>query len=258
MLTELAQSKQPLGVRELARRLAIDRSTVQRCLTTLKSRGFVRQDARSRGYELGYASRALAASIATTDDLIAASEGPMRALAAAAGETICLNVREDGWRVLLFQVESDQPLRYSIKLGQRYPLHCGAASKVLVAFLPEEEFAALRGEIDSNWKSLTQATPASWRQFERALAEIRANGYAVTRGETVAGVVGIAAPVRDASGRVLAALGVYGPEIRLGPTRVRQLIPRVKKAASEISMALGAQAQRPGKAVKRELLYAEA
>lgn len=244
VLTEMAQAKQPLGARELSRRLGIDRSTAQRCLATLKTHGFVRQDPRSRAYELGYAARALAASIASKEQLVPASEEPMRKLCAIARETICLTVRDDRWRVLLFQVESEEPLRYAIKFGQRYPLHSGAAGKVLLAFLPGHELEELRPAIESEWKRLTPQTPRNWRELEQALIKVRHDGFAVTQGETVEGVVGIAAPVFDGSRQVVASVGIYGPQLRLSTSRIKALVPHVLTAAREISASLGADVKR--------------
>jgi DNA-binding IclR family transcriptional regulator len=243
VLTEMAQAREPLGARELSRRLGIDRSTVQRCLATFKTHGFVRQDARSRRYELGYAARALAASIAMKEQLVPASEQPMRKLAAFAHETVCLNLRDDRWRVLLFQVECDEPLRYALRLGERYSLFSGAASKVLLAFLPEDELEHLRPGIEAEWQRLTPSTP-NWRELEQALVKVRRDGFAVTSGETVRGVAGIAAPVFDGSGQPVASVGIYGPQIRLTTDRIKSLVPHVVETAYEISKALGAGTRR--------------
>lgn len=239
VLTEMAQTREPLGPRELSRRLGIDRSSVQRCLATLKTHGFVRQDPRSRGYQLGYAARALAASIASKEQLVPASEQPMRKLSAVAHETVCLNVRDDCRRILLFQVECDEPLRYALRLGERYSLNSGAASKVLLAFLPEEEFELLRPEIEAEWKRAGSNAP-DFQALSQALTKVRRDGYAVTNGETLRGVAGIAAPVFDGRAQLVASVGIYGPQLRLTPSRVKSLVPRVVEAANEISRALGA------------------
>jgi DNA-binding IclR family transcriptional regulator len=239
VLTELAQSSEPLGPRELERRLGIARSAVQRGLTTLKAHGYVRQDPVSKSYELGYAARALGETAAAKEQLIQASRERMQRLCALADETVCLNVRDGDSRVAIFQVETERPLRYSIKIGQRYPLYAGAAGKVLLAFLSGEEVARLRAYLERS-KGYGGSTPKSWREMERSLADVAARGYAVTYGEAVPEAVGIAAPIFDNARRIIACVGIYGPEFRLPRTRVEELIPRVQEAARVISRSLGA------------------
>ena len=137
-----------------------------------------------------------------------------------AGETICLNVRDGSWRMPLFQVESEQALRYSVKIGKRYPLTAGAASKVLLAFLPKIELARVCLDLEAGWNRLTASAPKNLRELERSLPDVAACGYAVSHGETVPEAVGIATPIFDNVGRVVASIGIYGPEFRLPRARI--------------------------------------
>jgi len=257
VLTELGKSSEQLGARELERRLGIARSAVQRGLTTLKAHGFVRQDPTSRLYELGYAARALGETIEAKEQLIRACRDRMQKLCAVADETVCLNVRDGESRVPIFQIETEQALRYSIKVGQRYPLYAGAAGKVLLAFLPAAELARLCADFESSW---TRAAPApkNWRDMKRSLADVVARGYAVTHGEAVPEAVGIAAPIFDSAGRVIACIGIYGPEFRLPRARVVDLALRVKEVARAVSKSLGAKSKVRQKSIERETSNQEA
>jgi DNA-binding IclR family transcriptional regulator len=163
----------------------------------------------------------------------------MERLCALADETVCLNVRDGDSRLAIFQVETERPLRYSIKIGQRYPLYAGAAGKVLLAFLSKPELARLRAHLEPNLGRDASA-PKSWHEMGRSLADVAARGHAVTHGEAVPEAVGIAAPIFDNAGRIIACVGIYGPEFRLPRARVRELIPHVQDAARAISKSLGA------------------
>jgi IclR family transcriptional regulator, acetate operon repressor len=239
VLSELARHSEQLGPRELERRLGIARSAVQRGLATLKAHGFVRQDPTSKLYELGYAALALGEGAAAKKQLVQSCKDRMQKLCALANETVCLNVRDGTSRVPLFQVETEQELRVSIKIGQRYPLLAGAGGRALLAFLPSEELAQLRAQLVSNRKP-SGAGPKSWREIERSLVDVRSRGYAVTQSEAIPEAVGIAAPIFDSAGRTIASIGIYGPAFRLTRVRVIDLGPRVKDAAKAISRSLGA------------------
>jgi DNA-binding IclR family transcriptional regulator len=239
VLNELARDSEQLGARELERRLGIARSAVQRGLTTLKAHGFVRQDPNSKLYELGYAALALGEAATAKKQLVQACKDRMQKLCAISDETVCLNVRDGASRVPIFQVETEQELRISIKIGQRYPLLAGAGGKALLAFFSSDELAQFRTALMSDWRRFG-TTPKSWREIDRSLADVRTRGYAVTQSEAIPEAVGIAAPIFDNAGRAVACIGIYGPAFRLTRARVIDLAPRVKDAARAISRSLGA------------------
>jgi len=236
-LNALASHPGEIGPRELARRLSITRSAAQRVLNTLTAFNFTQQNPISRLYRLGHAIRNLAAAMESKDELIAVARQPMTVLSAHAGETVCLHVREDCARVSILQIGCDNELRYNVKLGVRYPLNAGAAGRALLAFLHENELQQLISRLE--WKRWTGETARNWKEFERWLQETKRNGFAVSRGESTPGVCGIAAPVFDITGTVVAAVGIHAPKVRISAARIAELAPHVAVAAAEVSHALG-------------------
>ena len=101
------------------------------------------------------------------------------------------------WRIPVAQVESRQVLRWTVELGVRYPLYAGAASKVLLAFLSEDELAEIRRGLE--FKPLAPNTLRSWNALCSDLDQVRREIVAVSAGETVEGAAGVAGPVRDAT-----------------------------------------------------------
>jgi IclR family transcriptional regulator, KDG regulon repressor len=242
-LNALAESPDEFGPRELARRLSITRSAAQRILNSLTAFGFAQQSASSRLYRLGYAIRNLAATIETKDELLEAARDPMNRLSEAAGETVCLHVRDDGWRVSIMQIGCDNELRYNVKIGVRYPLNAGAAGRILLAYLPLDEARELSKRME--WKQWTSETARNWKEFERWMMDAKRSGFAVSRGESTPGVCGIAAPVFDMSASVVASIGLHAPKVRMPAARIAEFGPRVERAAAETSQALGYRAAKP-------------
>jgi IclR family acetate operon transcriptional repressor len=236
-LNALANSPDECGPRELARRLSITRSAAQRILNTLTAFGFAQQNTSSRLYRLGYAVRNLAATIETNDELLAAAREPMNRLSEAAGETVCLHVRDGSWRVSVMQIGCDNELRYNVKVGVRYPLNAGAAGRVLLAYLPLDDARELGKRLE--WKQWTNETARNWKEFERWMVETKRVGFAISRGESTPGVCGIAAPIFDISGSVVAAIGLHAPKVRMPAARIAELAPRVVRAAAEAAQTLG-------------------
>ena len=102
--------------------------------------------------------------------------------------------------------------------GGRHPAHCTALGKVLLAHLPWEDVVAI---LEAHPPArLTPATFVDEEELRVELAEVARQGYAVDAEERTPGVVCIAAPVRDLTGRVVAAISISGPRLRLPSRRI--------------------------------------
>jgi IclR family acetate operon transcriptional repressor len=142
--------------------------------------------------------------------------------------------------VFIDVVESEELIRYTVRIGQRSPLHATANGKAILAFLP----AGPREEILKTvpLKRYTDRTLTSLPALRASLDGVRAAGVAVSVDETVRGASGVAAPVYDHEGRVAGACAVGGPTERMKP-RLRQLAIDVKTTARTISALLGYDAE---------------
>jgi len=221
-----------LGVTEIAQRLTLSKAAVHRILASLRTRALVEVDETTRRYSLGPAAFALGVAYQAHIDVRGTAAPELRALSAATQETATLSVFSGHGRIYVDQVTPAREIVMSVPLGLAFPLHAGASSKALLAFLPEVE---IEGVLEGLHGSGSVVDPDALRE---ELREIRRRGFATTNGERQAGAASIAAPVFDHSGRPVAALSVCGPAERFVPqlATAQQLLP---EATARVSARLG-------------------
>jgi DNA-binding IclR family transcriptional regulator len=216
LLSSFDEDHVDLGVAELARRLGLHRSTVSRIAATLERAGFLRRE-RER-YRLGNELMRLGSLALSTLDLVTTLRPAMERLASLSGETVNLAV-PDGRSVLhVAELPSAFILSSSTGwTGRTTPPHAAANGKVLMAY------GAIELPEDVELERFTRHTVTSRRKLDRELAIARQQGYATAVSELEDGLVAVAAPVFDGSGRCVAALSVSGPELRLGASDLARL-----------------------------------
>ena len=169
--------------------------------------------------------------------LVATTTPVLEELAVLSGETVSLLIRQGFDRVVVQRVDSPHPLRYTIRIGQRLPLHVGAAGVVLASAMPEEELRQLLdrlGEI-----RLATGETLTRDDWLAKLERVRRQGFAVSVEEREVGVVSIAAPVVVPGKGTVAAIAVSGPPSRMSQEKIEYLIVEVRRAAQEIADSYG-------------------
>jgi DNA-binding IclR family transcriptional regulator len=213
-------SAKPMTLTEVARSAELPKSTALRFLRTLEEAGWVFRD-RSGTYSLGAAIAGLAAQYLSGNPLVAMATPPMRALNATLDETVSLSRRVGLARVCVQEFPSTKNLRLVLGLGEQGPLHAGASGILLYAHMPEAERVRLAEE------GLTRYTPDTIVDFEELEAEaeqVREQGWAMTRGQKTEGGLAIAVPISEPGSRSdIAALGVFGPEIRCSTKKAQDI-----------------------------------
>jgi IclR family transcriptional regulator, KDG regulon repressor len=127
-------------------------------------------------------------------------------------------------------------MRIQTPIGGALLLYCSATGKAMLAFQSREFIE----NIASSTVKFTPMTISGRRKLLTELEQIRRDGYALNRGERVAGVCGVAAPVTNSAGDVRAAIGISGPVERLNLRALDNLGPVVRDIASRLSHDLGA------------------
>jgi DNA-binding IclR family transcriptional regulator len=212
------------------------KGTVHRMLSTLVHTGFVRQDAQSGRYALTLKAWRIGSAAIRDLDLVKLALPVLDSFVEEAGETVHLAVLDaSGTAVYVARVESPQSIRVQTRLGQSNPSWCTATGRAMIAFHPEIAERVLAHPLERR----TPHTVTDRRRIRERLAEVREKGYAVTVAENHPEVGGIAAPVRDHTGEVVAACGLGVPAFRMDEPLVRREIPLVLAAAARISAALG-------------------
>jgi DNA-binding IclR family transcriptional regulator len=241
ILKQFTHAAPERGVTELSQALDLDKASVHRQLKALEAEGFVEQG-RDRRYRLGFATLRLASVRLAQTTLVDVAKPHMIALWRRTGETVQLSILDGDGVLYLHILESPQPIRVASRMGEVGPLYCTAAGKVLLAYLPEARRAAL---LARPLAALTPKTVTDPARLARELATVRARGHAVDNEGFIAFLRVVAAPVRDASGAVVAALAVGGPSIRVTPAILRDFAVQVTAAADAVARELGY----PGSAV---------
>lgn len=221
---------------ELAQRVGLNKATVHRLLAALEAEQFITRNPATGGYRLGPELIVLGGCAVRANDLPTAARPALEELADATGETTSLEVLAGGEVMILDEVSSRHLLGIAQDVGMRLPLHATSTGKLLLAHLGQADADALLAE---PLPALTAGTITSPATLRRQLAAIRAEGYAVTAGELEIGFSAVAAPVRNAAGRVVAAVSVGGPSSRLDDDTLRQVIQLTRRAGEQVSRRLG-------------------
>ena len=236
LLLALGESHGEAGVTELARRLGLHKSTASRLLATLERRGLVEQDEETGKYRLGLIVIRLAEKAERTLDLRALAMPELDRLARATRETTGLGVLNGDQLLTVAQADGPNLVALGDWTGRGVPLHSVSGGKVLLASMPEREVMRL---VRRGLDRFTERTIIGLEPLIEELARVRRRGFATAFGEYDVRLNGIAAPVHDARGNVIAAIDVWGPSLRLTADRVPELVQQVREAAAAVSVRLG-------------------
>jgi DNA-binding IclR family transcriptional regulator len=231
-----SESEYEMGISALALRLGLAKSTVHRLATTLVEYDILEQNRETGKYRLGLALFELGTLVRRKMDAASASHNEITALAESTGETVQLALL-DHLSVLYIRIrESRQAVRMSSSLGSRAPAHCTSVGKALLAHQPAE---LVNQVVENGLKRYTVNTITDPASLMEELASVRARGYAVDDEEIEVGLRCVAAPIRDHSGHVVAAISVAAPVQRMTKKNIQSTVPGVVAAAEAISRRLG-------------------
>jgi DNA-binding IclR family transcriptional regulator len=239
LLEVLARSDRALGVSELAARVDLGKSNAHRLLQTLTELGYVRRDAATGTYAAAIRLWELGTAMIDHLDLRELALPAMEGLLSRTRESVHLSVLDGDEVVYLHKLESPEPVRAYSKIGGRAPARCVATGKALLAALNETTLAG----VAENLHAFTPKSITDPDAFLQEMAGIRTRGYATNAGEWQETVCGVAAPIHDPAGGVIAAIGVSGPAERLRPGRFKALGAEVVAAADAVERALAGDAE---------------
>ncbi|MDI3385083.1 IclR family transcriptional regulator [Streptomyces sp. B-S-A8] len=224
------------GVSEVASAMDVHKSTAFRLLGALEAHGMVEQDGERGKYRLGFGIVRLAGAVTGRIAVTRYGRKICDRLAQELGETMNIAVLEAHCVINLDQVRGPAAIAAQNWVGRQTPLHSTSNGKVLLAHLSP----GLRHELiaEAGLPRTTPRTLTSEEELERALAEVRERGYALTLEEYEEGLNAIAAPVRSADGETVAALTASGPAYRFTEQRMHEIAPALMAGADRISLRL--------------------
>ncbi len=238
LLEAVANARGPVSLSELMPVLGIDRSSVFRLANTLVRRGFLAQVPESKRYTLGSSIWRLASLFRFENVLLQQARPHVDALAADTGETTHVAVRRGAQAVLIERQLTAKALGVTgAGSGTAVALHSTGVGKALIVDFDREGLCQLFGS--EKLPRFTRRTITTIAALSDACRQARISGFAVDDEEEHEGVRCIGAPIRDASGAVVAAVGISAPVERLPHEAVRKMGGRVIAAADAISRELG-------------------
>ncbi|WP_069803112.1 IclR family transcriptional regulator [Thermogemmatispora onikobensis] len=246
ILEAFPRGESALLPQEIAERTGLPLPTVYRLAQALAEHGLLMKEG-SR-FRLGLTLLRLGLLVAESIDVRRQALPHLTWLNSQTGENAELHIRQHEARVVIEVVRSPHNLRPFAEIGAPLPLHRGAAGKILLAWLPDEERLALAHASRERFDSERAAGERGWDVggFVAELERVRRQGWAYSEGERVAGVAGLAAPIFDRGGQVVAALTLVAPAARLGPEQRERAIPLVCEAARRASYDMGHTASAAG------------
>ncbi|CAN5477516.1 IclR family transcriptional regulator [soil metagenome] len=218
---------------EVARQVALPKSTVSRMLSTLEGIGAVERVTQPEGFRIGPEMITLTAQVAYPRSLSALVRPYLQELAQLSGETISLSIPDGDRALTIDQIDSWRELRLRNWVGKRLPLYCTSDGKLYLAQWHE---AAINEYLARPLERYAPNTITDPDQLRQELAQIRIQGYAWNNRERDADLVSIAAPVYDENQVIVAAICLFGPFFRFPPADQRQeLIRLVVDTANRVS-----------------------
>jgi DNA-binding IclR family transcriptional regulator len=234
ILDLLVAQEREMTLSELATAIGAPKSTTLTVVRTLLGRGLVAYDGRSRLYRVGLGFTRFAKAQVEVD-LRDIAIPHLRRLVEETSETVTLAMTDGRSVYYLCRIMGSQPLQYAIPVGSPRPMHATAAGKVLLAHFPPDQRRDYYDKVEL--LVLTRNTITERAALEAQLETCRRRGYATAKGETSLDVFGLAVPIFDATGEVVAAVNLGGPLSRLKDGEARY-VPAVSATAQAIARDL--------------------
>lgn len=233
--SDAAVAEGGLGVTQLAALTGHEKSQVSRTLAVLTEHGLAERSPEGTGYRLGWECFALAAR-AGQPRLIQDATGVLEDLVSRVGEAAHLSVLQGGQILTLLTRSPAHAIVARGWAGRTVPAYCTSSGRALLVDHDRDALIKLLGP--GPFPAHGPNAPRDAAELERRVGCARRLGYAVADEESEPGLVAAAAPVRDFTGKVVAAVNVSGPKFRLGE-RLHQAGELVREAALQISANLG-------------------
>lgn len=238
ILSLFSEQEPWLGLSDIARRTGLSTATALRLLRTLQGLGFIDQSVETKKYRPSVAVFRLGYAAVVGLGLREAASPVLRGLADELRETVNLAVLAGAEIVYIERFKRTELITANIHVGSRLPAYSTSMGKVLLACLEPSELEALLNTIPLAATGPNTITERA--VLEQELAAVRRRGYALQDEELVAGLRSVAVPIRDGSGRVVAAINVAVPVQRVTVERLaEEILPRLSAAAAAVSAALG-------------------
>ncbi len=235
LILETLSKAEAINLENMAKMTALPKATLLRFLSSLISLGYVYRDSADQ-YHLTLKMFMVGSRSLSHIDLVSTAKPFAKKLSQELGETVHMGILEDDEAVYVLKEESSYTLRMYSRVGKIIPLYCTAIGKVFLSEMSDEE---LDGYLSTH--TLKPFTPKSLDEsgLRAELKEIHSRGWAIDREEHEENIVCIASPIRDYSGKAVAAISASWPVFRFSREDLDKNASLVSETACEISSILG-------------------
>ncbi|HET7627220.1 MAG TPA: IclR family transcriptional regulator [Bacillales bacterium] len=220
------------SISEIADIVGLPASSVHRLLGSLVKHGLVEKAPETKRYQIGYTWMEIGYWLHERLDFRQTARPFMEQLAADTRETVYLSVPTGDSAVIVERIDSPDRVRIIDNIGERIPMHIGAANKSMLAFMEEMK----RTQII---ESLQQITKIQGKELMEQLSQIKNRGYAVSFGEKTPGTASIAAPVINRRQDVVGAVYINFVRDETANARFDEWTTKVREAARLVSASVG-------------------
>ncbi|WP_219268475.1 IclR family transcriptional regulator [Pseudomonas sp. Xaverov 259] len=234
LLCEFSRRNRTLTAPELARRLALPRSTIFRLLTTLETMGFVTRSGNE--YRLGMSVLRLGFEYLASLELTELGQPLLARLCDRLNYPSNLVVRDGRSIVYVAKVSPPSVFSNAVNVGTRLPAHATVLGRILLQDLSLAELRELYPE--DHLEQFSPCTPKSVLELFDMVQADRQRGFISGEGFFESAISTVAAPVRDQSGQIVAALGVTIPTTQIAHVNFNELLLQVRRSADELSRLL--------------------
>jgi DNA-binding IclR family transcriptional regulator len=233
VLDDVARFNRPVRFAELLAESPYPKATLYRLLQVLTRQGMLSYDPDRQTYAPGLRLVRLAHAAWQQASLAPIARGHLDALAAGIDETVHLAQLDHGQVLYVDKRNARRPIEMYSEAGKVGPAYCTGVGKAMLAFLPEDELAAIIAQ--QSFHRFTPGTLTDEASLRAELQAIRARGHAYDREEHERGIICLALPILTRTRRVLGALSVTSSTERTSLEKLDALLPRVQRAAAAIA-----------------------
>jgi DNA-binding IclR family transcriptional regulator len=225
-----------LSLNDMVELSGMPKTSIHRMAGSLEEMGLLQKNA-DGSYSLGLTFLQFGQLVAERLDIRQIALPVMKTLRDQVDEAVNLIIRDGDQAMYIEKLDTLHPVRLYTKIGRRSPLYAGACSRIILAYLDEQEREQYINAI--TLVPYASGTITDKQRLREVLAEARKNGYTVSYSELEENTASVAAPIFDHHGRICAGLSIAGPDVRFGDERLPELIHVLQEAVKRISFELG-------------------
>lgn len=235
-ILEALSEVESCNLENLSRKTDLPKATLLRFLSTLTALGYVYRDGADM-YHLTLKMFSIGSRSLRHMDLVNTAKPFAKSLCKELGETVHMGILEDDSAVYVLKEESSYPLRMYSRVGKVIPLYCTAIGKTFLADMSEKE---LNAYLQRNpLKPFTAKSIKTPQALKDELERTRQRGWAIDDEEHEENMLCIGAPIKDNTGKTIAAMSVSWPLFRFNKDSFQEITEKIKDTTNELSKVLG-------------------